>query len=347
MKKNIYSEKQSALILQIVILILGCFILYALWPFQAGFVGALIMYAVFKNWFIENVREKGRSKTLYILTILLISFVVIILPILTFSIMLANKFLYYTNNHEELVHLAKALQSMLPIEILTPDVVKNFLQSGGQFISSLFSSLIDQASGIIINISMMYVLLFFMLYKQDEFHQAMYRYIPLAKEDIDRLRDEFRTSIDAYVTGQGIISLIQATLLGFGFWLFDYPDAIFWGLVGFFLSFIPVVGTPLIWIPAGLLGIFSENDYNGWGLMIWGALLVTNIDNVLRFILAKKMGDVPPLITILGVLIGIPFFGLMGLIIGPLILIYFLILVDIYVKNSESGNRGYSKQFDE
>jgi len=347
MKTNIYSQKQSALILQIVILLLGCFIIYALWPFQAGFVGALIMYAVFKNWFIKNVRVKGRNKMVYIVAILLVSFVIIILPILTFSIMLADKILYYSNNYDELLHLAKTIQSILPIEILTPDVVKNFLQSGGQFISSLFSSLIDQASGIIINISMMYVLLFFMLYKQEEFHMAMYRYIPLAKEDIDRLRDEFRTSIDAYVTGQGIISLIQAFLLGFGFWLFDYPDAVFWGLVGFFLSFIPVVGTPLIWVPAGLLGILTENDYNGWGLMIWGALLVTNIDNVLRFVLAKKMGNVPPLITILGVLIGIPFFGLMGLIIGPLILIYFLILVDIYVKNSPSGNRVFTNQFEE
>jgi predicted PurR-regulated permease PerM len=52
-------------------------------------------------------------------------------------------------------------------------------------------------------------------------------------------------------------------------------------------------------------------------------------------VLAKRFGDVPPLITILGVLIGIPFFGLMGLVLGPLILIYFLILVDIYVKNSK------------
>jgi len=347
MNQNIYSEKQSAIILQVIILLIGGFLIYAMWPYQAGIVGALILYAIVKNWYMSNVKKKKRNKMLYISGILLVSFVIIIIPILTFSIMLANKIIYYTGNYEELVQLAREVQTMLPIEIFTPDVVKNFLQTGGQFVSSLFSSLVDEASHIVINISMMYVLLFFMLYKQDEFHAALYRYVPLAKSDIDRLRDQFRLSVDAYVTGQGIISLIQAFLLGVGFWLFGYPDALFWGLVGFFFSFIPVVGTPIIWIPAGLLGIISENDYNGWGMLIWGSFLVTNIDNVLRFVLAKKMGDIPPLITILGVLIGIPYFGLMGLIVGPLIIIYFLILIDIYVKNKPHLRTDLSNEFEE
>lgn len=335
MNQNIYSDRQSAIILQVVILLMGGFIVYALWPYQAGFVGALIVYAIFKKWFVKNVQERGRKKMLYIISIMLISFVVIIIPVLTLLYMIADKIYYYTNNYGELVLLVKQIQASLPIEVLTPDVVNNVLKSGAEFISSLFSSLLNQATDIAINITMMYVILFFMLHKQQEFHHAMYKYIPLEKEEIDRMRDEFRTAIDAFITGQGIISLVQGTALGIGFWIFGYPDALFWGLAGFFLSFIPVVGTPLIWVPAGLLGIISENDYNGWGLIIWGALLVTNIDNVLRFMLAKQFGDIPPLITILGVLIGIPFFGLMGLVLGPLILIYFLILVDIYVKNAK------------
>ncbi len=125
--------------------------------------------------------------------------------------------------------------------------------------------------------------------------------------------------------------------MGLGFWLFGVSDPLFWGVVSFFLSFIPIIGTPVVWIPAGTLALMHGDTGRGIGLLLYGAILVVNIDNVLRFALAKKLGDIHPLYTIVGLVLGVPVFGIVGLFIGPLVIIYFMLLVQVYLKEYGSG----------
>jgi predicted PurR-regulated permease PerM len=108
-------------------------------------------------------------------------------------------------------------------------------------------------------------------------------------------------------------------------------------VVSFFLSFIPVLGTPLVWVPAGVILIAQEQMGKGIGILLFGAILVVNIDNVLRFALAKKLGDIHPLLTIVGIVLGVPVFGIVGIFIGPLIIVYFMLLVQVYLKEYGSG----------
>jgi len=89
----------------------------------------------------------------------------------------------------------------------------------------------------------------------------------------------------------------------------------------------------LIFVPAAVILISQGMTWQGVGLLIWGFGLVINIDNVLRFVIAKRIGDIHPIITVVGVVIGLPLFGLMGLVYGPLLLSYFIIAVKIYKAN--------------
>jgi predicted PurR-regulated permease PerM len=101
-------------------------------------------------------------------------------------------------------------------------------------------------------------------------------------------------------------------------------------------SFIPFVGSALIWVPAAVLLLASGNTGYGIMLLAYGALVITNIDNVFRFILQKKFADVHPIITVLGVIFGVNFFGITGLIFGPLLISIFIILLKLFLEENFS-----------
>jgi predicted PurR-regulated permease PerM len=107
-------------------------------------------------------------------------------------------------------------------------------------------------------------------------------------------------------------------------------------VVGVLLSFIPIVGSGLVFIPAALIAISYQNYTAGFGILLWGALIVANIDNVIRLIINRKYANTHPIVSIVGVIIGIPVFGVLGLVLGPLLISYFILLIKIY--ESEQAN---------
>jgi len=105
-----------------------------------------------------------------------------------------------------------------------------------------------------------------------------------------------------------------------GYLVFNAPSPLFWGVLTCFATIIPIFGTALVWLPlAGYMALTGD-----WGpaigLLLYGGLVVTHVDNVVRFIMQKKMADTHPLVTIFGVFIGLSLFGFMGVIFGPLML---------------------------
>src|SRR5690606_6191586 len=174
-------------------------------------------------------------------------------------------------------------------------------------------------------------------YKQ--FEAGLFRFSPFKQENALRFGRELRNITYSNVLGQGLIALIQGALVTLGYWYFNFDDPIFWGVISAILSFIPVVGAPMIFVPASIYTIIQGDNFNGVGMLLFGLIIISNIDNVLRLIIAKRVGNIHPIITIIGVIIGIPLFGLMGLVYGPLLLSYFLITVRIYETNKIAEKR--------
>ena len=114
------------------------------------------------------------------------------------------------------------------------------------------------------------------------------------------------------------------------YWIIGLDKAGFWGVITGFTSFIPLVGTGLVWVPVAVYMFFTGHTWQGIFTLLYGALILGTLDNVVRFILAKRMADVHPIITVLGVILGLQYFGFLGLIFGPLLISYFLILLKIY-----------------
>src|SRR5690606_28452675 len=99
------------------------------------------------------------------------------------------------------------------------------------------------------------------------------------------------------------------------------------------LAFIPVAGAPIVFLPASVFAIAQGDTYHGVGMLLFGLLVIANIDNVLRLLIAERLGNIHPIITIIGVIVGIPVSGIMGLVYGLLLISYFVIIVRIYETN--------------
>ena len=127
-----------------------------------------------------------------------------------------------------------------------------------------------------------------------------------------------------------MIAIIQGLLAWAYYTWVGLSEPGFWAVLTGLSSVIPIVGAGIIWVPISIYLMANVGIAEGIGLIAWGSLLMGVMDNVVRFVLAKKMADVHPLVTLLGVIMGLKYFGITGLIFGPLLISYFLILLKIY-----------------
>lgn len=142
--------------------------------------------------------------------------------------------------------------------------------------------------------------------------------------------NEIHMLVRSNAIGIPLLAIIQGGIALIGYSIFNAPSPLLFGVLTCFATIVPIVGTAVIWLPLVVyLGVTGEWAH-AIGLAIYALVVITNIDNLIRFILQKKMADTHPLITIFGVVIGLPLFGFMGVIFGPIILSLFLLCVNIF-----------------
>ena len=168
----------------------------------------------------------------------------------------------------------------------------------------------------------------FFLFKDGEnIMQKIVGWIPIRKKTIIKLMDQFEKVTHAVVFGSLFVALAQGFVGIIGFYIFGVPFPIFCGVMMAFSSLIPPMGTAIIWVPASLYMILTgylTQDYitiaKGIGLFVYGVLIISTIDEVLRIKIIQAKADVHPIIVIAGVIGGVNLFGVIGLFLGPILL---------------------------
>ena len=167
--------------------------------------------------------------------------------------------------------------------------------------------------------------------------------LPLEASLKESLFHELRTITQAVLYGQVMTAVVQGTLGAFGLLIFGVANWLFWGSIMVVIAFLPLVGTPVVWVPAAISLILEGATGRGIGLLIYGGILVMNIDNFLRPRLMSGRTQVHPVLILIGVLGGLKVFGFVGLLVGPLILALLVAFVRFYeqaylaARNSGSG----------
>ena len=134
-----------------------------------------------------------------------------------------------------------------------------------------------------------------------------------------------------------LLAVSQGVVAYVGYLAFGVPEPLFWGVLTCFATILPIVGTALVWLPLAAYMSLDGNWGQGVGLVMYGTLVVTQVDNLVRMVMQKKMADVHPLITIFGVFIGLSLFGFMGVIFGPLMLAMFVFCVNVFKRRYLDG----------
>lgn len=201
--------------------------------------------------------------------------------------------------------------------------IASILPGIGQFLMGGISSFA-------VNLFVLVFVLYFMLIGGTKMEQYIYELLPFSDNNKKHVMNEINMIVRANAIGIPLLAIIQGAIATLGYYLFDAPSALLFGFLTCFATVIPIVGTTLVWFPLAAYMAISGDWPHAIGLLLYCGLIVTNIDNLIRFILQKKMADTHPLITIFGVVIGLSLFGFMGVIFGPLLISIFILCVNIF-----------------
>jgi len=228
-----------------------------------------------------------------------------------------------------LVHLNLPLP---PEQIKLGAIVQAAVTHASEFIYTNSVSLLKGFTYFLMDLVLVLFITFVMFLQGDDFIQEIKRLSPLDAVHNEEIVREMEVTIKATLWGTIIVAVVQGALGGVGFFIFGLPQPAFWGVVMIPAAVIPVVGSATIWGPAAIYLLVTGHVGAGVGLIIWGGVLVSVIDNILKPILMKGSGAMPSILILFSILGGIGYFGMVGFILGPLILSFLLALLRIYQK---------------
>lgn len=306
-----------------------------LYIFLPGFLGAVTLYILSREWYLFLTEKKKWKKNLSA-TLLLIGFLVIIgLPIYITVNLMTPKINSLFNNSQEVMQGLKSVSAQLKEwtgqDLLTENNMAELQKRTTNFIPAFLNS----TAVILGNLGLMLFVFFFMLTNARFMEKSLRSFIPLREDNINILATETKSMVKANAIGIPLISIIQGVFALIGYLIFGVNDFVLWGFMTGVFAFFPIVGTMIIWVPLVIYLFSTGHNGHAIGLGIYSLLVTGNVDYLARVSLMKKIGDVHPLITVLGVIVGLSLFGFWGFIFGPLLFSYFLLLYKIYA--SEFG----------
>ena len=313
----------------LLILLIGTLIFTELSPYLSGILGAITLFVLLKK-FMSTLEDKGWNSTLAASVLMFISFIVITIPLAGVTLMLSNRISNAIDNSDKIITAVKnelnALETFLNYDLtsqIQSDKISEWLSDNSQaFLGNTFNGFIA--------ITIMYFLLYFMLINREKVRDSIYKYIPIGKDNLKLMEDDIYEMVKANALGIPLVAVAQGAVALIGFFIFGIPNPFFWAVIVTIGSMIPFVGSMLGTIPVFILSITNGETSQAWGILIYGIAIVGATDNLIRLFVLKKLDNVHPLITLIGVLVGIPLFGFMGLIFGPLLVSLLLIIVRIY-----------------
>jgi predicted PurR-regulated permease PerM len=314
----------------LVILLLGILLFLELYSFLPALLGAVTLYVIMRRWMfsLSEVKKWPKGWTAFLL--MLLSFIVILLPVALLVNMLSSKVSYAIQHSDELVMALKKVVASLEQRFNITIVSDSNINKVGQSFTQILPQILGATFNTLTTIFFMYFILYFMLVNGLHLEKVVYEYIPLQDENVLKLGKETKTMVLSNALGIPLIALAQGLIGLIGYLIIGVKEPFFWFGVTCITAMLPVVGAALAYVPLAIIFFANDQTWQGIAMLIFGFGIIGTVDNVLRFTLLKKLGNVHPLTTVFGVIIGLNLFGFIGLIFGPLLISLFMLLLKIY-----------------
>jgi predicted PurR-regulated permease PerM len=340
---DVFNSQLRQLFILCIILLIGTLLTTTLYTFLPGLMGSITLYILTKKKYLHlTVTKRWNAGFTAILFIILLLLLIAIPLYLSFQLVLPSVN-YLLDHPKEIISglelVSQKIEPYLGKALFTPGKASEITQNLTNYIPTLLSTTFNW----ITNLGMMFFFLFYLLYSNKSIDTYLRTIIPLNKVDYEQLSKETRVIIRANALGIPIISIIHGSVATLGYYLFGVEN---WALLGFatgIASFFPILGIMVVWVPMVLYYFAIDQTFIASAIALYSMIVTGNVDNIARYSIIKKLGNVHPMITVLGVIAGLKLFGFMGLIFGPLLISYFMILIKFYTKEFVTPTYGTKK----
>ena len=321
----------------LLLIALGILIISQLSAFIPAFLGAVTFYVIMRKSMMDMVYKRKMKKALSATILIVVSILVVLVPLWVFTSLVGHKIsdlIKHSNEILSIIHqFSNKIQQRFGLEILSDE---NINKASG-LITNMLPNILGATFNTLSSVLMLYFMLYFMLTECKEMEAALIKYIPLKDENVIWLGKDLQELTFNNAVGVPLIAIMQGIVGLIGYIILGVPDPLFWFVLTVFGSMIPIIGAAAAYLPLSVLLLAQGPTWKGIAVLAYGLIVIGLTDNVFRFYLQKKLGDVHPLITVFGVILGISLFGFIGLIFGPILISLFVLLVRIYV--NEFGSK--------
>ncbi len=311
---------------------LGILLIATLYNFLPALLGSITLYILTKKLFkqltIQQKWYKGFTAILFVILLILLIAVPLFFS-LQWAVPKTNTLLHNQNeiiNRLEIV--SKKTEPYLGKSIFTKETVSTVAKQLTTYIPTIVTTSVN----LMANFCMLFFFLFYFLYNTYDVDCFLKKIIPLSTSDYKQLADETFIIIRANALGIPLVSIVHGLVACLGYSFFGVENWGFWGFLTGLFSFFPFVGIMVVWVPLSIYYYSIDQNYVAAAVALYSSIITGNVDYITRIGIIKKLGKVHPMITLLGVIVGLKLFGFMGLIFGPLLISYFMILIKFYHK---------------
>lgn len=328
--QSAFNERFRQVIMFVLLLTLGVLIFLQIKFLVSGILGAVTLYVLNRKFLFRLIYKRKWNSYVAATLLMIIDVILLSIPFGLATIFVVPKLQNFTDNAQDLFQgvkeIIEKISAITGVELLSEENLKNI----PKFVSSYLPDFFNTAFNMFVNFSTLFFVLFFMLINAQKLESILLDYIPLRTKNKQIIVTETKNIVTSYAVGIPILALTQGFCAYIGYVIFGINDPMLWGFITCVSSVIPFVGSGLIWIPLVVYLYAGGETSNAITLAIYCAVVVLNVDNVLRLFLLKAFANIHPLITLFGVITGLKLFGFIGLIFGPLLVSYFLLMIKIY-----------------
>lgn len=321
------SKKFIVLCIIVGLLAVSLFVVWPLiLPIIAGLLLSYIFYPLYKKA-LFLVREKNISALIIVLLFLFLIF----LPLwFLFPVVMRQIFDAYT--YSQKVDIIGFMRNLFPSGLSTDviSLVNTFISNSINGAFSKVSDFIINLPTLMLQLVVVIFIFFFGMRDADKLKEYVKGISPFSKELESNLEDQFKGITSSVIYGHIIVGAIQGILTGVGLFIAGVPNALMLTFFAIIAAMLPIIGAWLIWIPASIYLFMAGHTGSGTFLFLYGAIIVSWIDNFLRPYIVSRRTKVSSAVILVGMIGGLIVFGIIGLVLGPLILAYLLVLLDAY-----------------
>jgi len=331
MTEEEYFKKTGIVVLLCLLLVL-CFFL--LKPILLSMVLGTLLAFIFSpvyNWLYKKTNSKNLSAALicFLFALLCASCIWFFTPI---AIDQSMKIYLGVQQMDFVDALKKISPSFFASDQFSREVgsiIQSFVSRTANSLSNSLADIIVNFPALFLQFLVVFFTFFYMLRDKEEVGKYLKSLSPFSKEVDEKFFEYSKGITSSVLYGTVVVGFVQGLIVGVSLFIFDVPNSFLLTLLAIIAGVLPIVGPALIWLPVAIYLLIAQNAFQAIGVCIFG-VVASSIENLLRPLIVSRRTSMPSSLIFLGMIGGFFLFGMLGFLLGPLIIAYLLIFLELY-----------------